>query len=242
MRKRILLLIFFIFIIILLVVDKYFYKELYCKVLSVNGNMDFAFIEEIILEEKERCEFKITEIQKYIKEIEKQKKSKKEFNKKINSLTFENRKSDFLAYKEIIEDYRNYSYIEMPKTVYDEYDMSEIKIFQKLIAAETTGGDFESKCNVASVVWNRLYSEKYPNSIMDVIYQRNGSVQFSPTYDGRIDTVEVTDDDILAVEYTYMFGSTAYDCIAFDNVSGSSWNKSKLEMIFTDSIGHSFYR
>lgn len=78
--------------------------------------------------------------------------------------------------------------------------------------------------------------------MIDVIYQRNGSVQFSPTYDGRIDIVKVTEDDVLAIEYTYIFGSTAYDCIAFDNVSGNSWNKNKLEEIFTDSINHTFYR
>lgn len=173
--------------------------------------------------------------------IEEQKRIKKEFNEKINSLTFENRKYDFLLYKEILDRYRNYPYIEIPLTVYEEYDIGELNVFQRLVAAETTGGDFESKCNVASVVWNRLYSEKYPNNIIDVIYQRNGSVQFTPTYDGRIDTVEVTEDDVLAIEYTYMFGSTAYDCIAFDNVK-NSWNKNKLEMVFTDSINHTFYR
>ncbi|MCI8749130.1 MAG: cell wall hydrolase [Lachnospiraceae bacterium] len=95
---------------------------------------------------------------------------------------------------------------------------------------------------MASVVWNRINSDKYPDNMIDVIYQRNGSVQFSPTYDGRIDIVKVTEDDVLAIEYTYIFDSTAYDCIAFDNVSGNSWNKNKLEEIFTDSINHTFYR
>ena len=151
-------------------------------------------------------------------------------------------KYDFLTYKKILEEYRDYSYIQIPLTIYDEYDIGEIKVFQKLVAAETTGGDFESKCNVASVVWNRINSDKYPDNMIDVIYQRNGSVQFSPTYDGRIDIVKVTEDDVLAIEYTYIFGSTAYDCIAFDNVSGNSWNKNKLEEIFTDSINHTFYR
>ena len=235
-------LIFFFFFIILFICDKCFYQEINSNSYIVNGSLNFSFITELINEEREKCNLKISKIQELIEKIEKQKRVKSEFNEKINSLTFENKKNDFLSYKKILDEYKDYSYVKIPLTVYDEYNINEIKVFQKLVAAETTGGDFESKCNVASVVWNRLYSEKYPDNITDVIYQKNGSVQFSPTYDGRIDIVEVTDDDVLSIEYTYMFGSTAYDCIAFDNVSGKSWNKNKLEMIFTDSIGHSFYR
>ena len=240
MRNRTLL--FCAFIMVLLIIDRCFYQEYNGIPYSMNGNLDFLYVNEMIADEKERCELKIFKIKKRIEELEEQKRIKKEFNEKINSLTFENRKYDFLLYKEILDRYRNYPYIEIPLTVYEEYDIGELKVFQRLVAAETTGGDFESKCNVASVVWNRLYSEKYPNNIIDVIYQRNGSVQFTPTYDGRIDTVEVTEDDVLAIEYTYMFGSTAYDCIAFDNVKSSSWNKNKLEVVFTDNINHTFYR
>lgn len=226
---------------ILLIIDRYFYQEYNSIPCCMNGSLDFLYVNEMIADEKERCELKIFKIKKRIEELKEQKRIKTEFNEKINSLTFENRKNDFLLYKEVLDRYRNYPYLKIPLTVYEEYNIGEIKVFQKLVAAETTGGDFESKCNVASVVWNRLYSEKYPNNIIDVIYQRNGSVQFTPTYDGRIDTVEATEDDVLAIEYTYMFGSTAYDCIAFDNVK-NSWNRNKLEMVFTDSINHTFYR
>lgn len=240
MRNRTLL--FCAFIIVLLICDKCFYQEINSNSYNVGGNLNFSFIKELIIDEKEKCNLRISKIQKHIEKLEKQNRVKYEFAAKINSLTFENRKNDFLSYKKILDEYREYSYIQIPLTVYDEYDIGEIKVFQRLVAAETTGGDFESKCNVASVVWNRLNSEKYPDNIIDVIYQRNGSVQFSPTYDGRIDNVEVTENDVLAVEYTYMFGSTAYDCIAFDNVRGDSWNKNKLEVVFTDSINHTFYR
>lgn len=239
MRNRTLL--FCAFIMFLLIIDRYFYQEYNSIPCNMNGNLDFLYVNEMIADEKERCELKIFKIKKRIEELKEQKRIKTEFNEKINSLTFENRKNDFLLYKEVLDRYRDYPYLEIPLTVYEEYDIGELKVFQKLVAAETTGGSFESKCNVASVVWNRLYSDKYPNNIIDVIYQRNGSAQFTPTYDGRIDTVEVTEDDVLAIEYTYMFGSTAYDCIAFDNVK-NSWNKNKLEMVFTDSINHTFYR
>ena len=174
-----------------------------------------------------------------------QENTKKEFEKKINSIQSPDKKIWYKKYKSFTEEYLSSQYAEqlnLPNTVYDIYSYNEIMIFQKLLAAETEGGDFESKCNVASVIWNRLNSEEYPNTIIEVIYERNGSVQFTPTTDGRIDTVDIVEDDILAIEYTFLFGSTVGDCIAFDNVKGKSWNKNNLEYIFTDSIGHSFYR
>lgn len=168
-----------------------------------------------------------------------------ELEERLKSIQAQDKKTFYLEYKSIIEEYSISQYSEqlnIPNTVYDYYSYDEILIFQKLLAAETTGGDFNSKCNVASVIWNRLNSDEYPNTIREVIYQRNGGIQFSPTADGRINTVTVTEDDILAIEYTFLFGSTAYDCIAFDNVRGKSWNKNNLEYVFTDSINHSFYR
>ncbi len=189
---------------------------------------------------KKQCRKKIFEKENILTESET---IRNEFWSKLESIDFSSKKEWFISYKRLLEEYKDYSdYLEIPKSVYEEYNIDEIKVFQKLVSAETTGGDFESKCNVASVVWNRIYSEKYPDNIIDVIYERNGSVQFTPTYDGRINIVEVTEDDVLAIEYTYMFGSTAYDCIAFDNVPGNSWNKNKLEEVFTDSINHTFYR
>lgn len=186
--------------------------------------------------------FRVVETENIITEPER---LNKELEERLNSIQAQDRKSYYLEYKSIVEEYSTSQYSErlnLPYTVYDYYPYDEIVVFQKLLAAETTGGDFDSKCNVASVVWNRLNSEEYPNTIREVIYQRNGGIQFSPTADGRINTVEVTGDDILAIEYTFLFGSTAYDCIAFDNVKGKSWNKNNLEYVFTDSINHSFYR
>lgn len=209
-------------------------------------SMDYSFIKNKILKDIDECIDKLFKMQKRIEEKKRRKEERKriknEFKTKIESLQYDSRKQWFVSYKSILEEYRRYPYIEVPLSVYDEYEIGEIRVFQRLVAAETTGGDFESKCNVASVVWNRIQSSDYPDKIVDVIYERNGSVQFTPTCDGRIDSVEVTEEDILAVEYTYMFGSTAYDCIAFDNVKGNSWNKNRLEIMFTDSINHTFYR
>lgn len=230
-----------VFLILILIVGIIAFGER--KAISNVTNIEVEIIHKNIIGKnlpKKQCRKKIF---KKENRLTKSEIIRKEFWSKFESIDFPNKKEWFISYKILLEEYKNYSeYIEIPKSVYEEYDIGELKVFQRLVAAETTGGNFESKCNVASVVWNRISSVKYPDSIMDVIYERDGSVQFTPTYDGRIDTVEVTEDDVLAIEYTYMFGSTAYDCIAFDNVIGSSWNKNKLEAVFTDSINHTFYR
>lgn len=221
-------------------------NKTYPDVCIIKGGKDLSQINDITVKNTNDCFHVIYEIQeekerqKHI--VEEQDRIKNEYNNKIESIKSQARKEWFIFYKSILKQYKIYPYINIPLNVYDEYNINEIKVFQKLVAAETTGGNFESKCNVASVVWNRIHSQNYPDNIIDVIYERNGSAQFTPTYDGRIDIVEVTEDDVLAIEYTYMFGSTVYDCIAFDTAKGNSWNKNKLEMVFTDSINHTFYR
>lgn len=186
------------------------------------------------------CNTNLAKIENILSEPEKK---RQEFILKVNNIEYTNRKNWFISYKEIREQYLEYSeYIGIPDSVYQHYGSDQLNMFYRLVTAEAGGGDFESKCNVASVVWNRLESQKYPNDILSIIFETNGSHQFTPTYDGRIYTVDVTEEEILAVEYTYMFGSTAYDCVAFDRTNGGSWNKNNLKAVFTDSIGHTFYR
>lgn len=125
------------------------------------------------------------------------------------------------------------------ESIYDVYDNDELLLFAKLVEAEATGGDFESKCNVASVVWNRLYGGDFGDTIETVIKWHN---QFSPIIDGRINEVGVTCEDYLAIEYTFSIEDTTNGCISFDNVKGNSWSKKNLKYVFTDSVGHSFYK
>jgi N-acetylmuramoyl-L-alanine amidase len=53
---------------------------------------------------------------------------------------------------------------------------------------------------VANVVMNRVRSGQFPNTVEEVVYQKhNGKAQFSPTVDGRIDSVNVSQDTVDAV-------------------------------------------
>lgn len=71
----------------------------------------------------------------------------------------------------------------------------------RIVEAEAGGEDQDGKLLVANVVLNRVNSELFPNSVVEVVMQREqGIAQFSPTVDGRYQSVKVSDDTREAVE------------------------------------------
>lgn len=159
-------------------------------------------------------------------------------SKKLADLNAQNldRLTYIKQYKEIMADA-----LDPPETPYNIYTQDDIDLFAKLVEAEATAGDFDNKCNVASVVWNRLNSGEHGDTLRDVIMEDN-PIQFSPIADGRINTVTVTDEDYLAIEYTFEIADTTAGSLYFDNVNGETWASRNREYVFTDSINHSFYK
>jgi peptidoglycan hydrolase CwlO-like protein len=62
----------------------------------------------------------------------------------------------------------------------------EEELFAALVYCEAGGESYETQFAVASVVVNRINSSRYPDSLVDVIYQKN---QFSPASSGRLAVV-----------------------------------------------------
>lgn len=137
----------------------------------------------------------------------------------------------FLAYKKIIE---KYSYIiDSPETIYDYFSDEELELLFCVVQAEI--GDeysFEQKCNVASVIFNRLEHDRFPDTLSDILIRD----QFSPIADGRYREVEVTEDTILACEYAFMMEDTTDGCLFFD-----SNNTLNYQFVFNDGA-HNFYK
>lgn len=137
----------------------------------------------------------------------------------------------FLAYKKIIQ---KYSYIiDPPETIYDYFSKEELDLLFHVVQAEV--GDeysFESKINVANVIFNRFYHERFPDTLSDILVYD----QFSPIADGRYREVEVTEDAILACEYAFMMEDTTDGCLFFD-----SNNTLNYQFVFNDGA-HNFYK
>lgn len=68
---------------------------------------------------------------------------------------------------------------------FDTLEEWEFDLLCRLVTGEACGETDEAQIAVAQVVLNRIESSHFPNSLYDVIYQKN-PVQFSPTVDGNI--------------------------------------------------------
>ncbi|WP_099467888.1 cell wall hydrolase [Konateibacter massiliensis] len=182
------------------------------------------------------------EIQNQITKIIEQNKEQKRLNlgielEEINNI--EDSLERYLAYKELV--FNNNDVLDAPETIYDYYTEEEIAILWRIVEAEATAGDFDNKVNVANVVFNRVDSEDFPDTISDIVFQKNSKVtQFSPVSDGRFWKIEVSEETKLACEYAFIFEDTTNGALYFTK-NATGFFKT-LDYIMTDSIGHDFYR
>ncbi len=116
----------------------------------------------------------------------------------------------------------------------------------RIVEAEAGGEDTKGRILVANVIMNRVKSDEFPNTITEVVWDNSGGApQFSPTYDGRIGTVTVSDETRDAVRQAmegtdYSRGAlffVAKDQAAKENVA---WFDKDLEHLFEYGV-HDFY-
>jgi hypothetical protein len=125
----------------------------------------------------------------------------------IEPLKEYDKKEYLIQYKNILETYSDY--IDQPETIYDYTTDEEFDLLCRVVEAEIGIGNFDQKCNVASSIINRYFSETFPNDWKYLLFQkRNGVYQYSSVGNGLYRTVEVSEDTILAIEYSFMIEDT----------------------------------
>lgn len=157
---------------------------------------------------------------------------REEFDKEIQYLnkTYEDKEEWFKQYKLLIDDYSHV--IEKPGTIYDAYTEEELDLLFRVVQAEIGHGySFTQKANVVSVIFNRIESDKFGNSIGEVLIRS----QFSTISNNSIYKVEIEEKTILACEYVYMFGDTTGGALFFD-----SNGKLNYKFLFNDGA-HNLY-
>ena len=119
---------------------------------------------------------------------------------------------------------------------------NEYKVLLKIVEAEAGSEDLTGKMLVANVIMNRVNSQKFPDTVTEVVYQRHqGKAQFSPTADGRIDTVNVSQETITAVEKVLNGEDSSNGALYFRSVySNSGWFDSALTRVIEHG-NHIFY-
>lgn len=135
-----------------------------------------------------------------------------------------------IQYKKIMKNYENVFINYM--TLENTFTKNEIMYMYRCIETETFGAKFEGKVNVASVILNRVKSKSFPSDPISVVTSPS---QFAY---GR---THISEETMLALEYAFIIGDTTNGAIAFrSDCSPNQWGK--WDYIFTDEIGHSFYK
>ena len=121
------------------------------------------------------------------------------------------------------------------------YDAELLYWLPQVINAEAKFEPLAGQIGVGNVVMNRLSSPDFPDTIFEVIYDTEHTIQFEPISTGGI-FQEPTEQATIAAYLCLEGYSTVGDCLYFVNPEfGSGWFDSSLELV--DTIGHhNFYK
>lgn len=130
---------------------------------------------------------------------------------------------------------------EYPTFTYSkDWDAEDSYLLARIAMAEAEGCNTQTKTLIIMCVLNRVWSDEFPDTIEEVIFQEN---QFSPIDNGRWDRVEPNEDCYEAVKvvmeakYDYSGGATYFEnCADEDN-----WHSRNLEFLY-ESEGIRFYK
>ena len=195
---------------------------------QVNASQDTNKSENISVDNVEKEETKVDVIEeKTDLEI-----AQEEYDAKLMSLNSMNLSKEewFKQYKSLTEKYKDI--LGKPETIYDNFTQQELDLLFKVVQAEIGSEySFEQKCNVVSVIYNRLKDYRFGNTINEILVGH----QFSTISSGAIYKVTVDEKTILACEYVYQFGDTTSGALFFD-----SNGRLNYKFLFNDGA-HNFY-
>lgn len=139
-------------------------------------------------------------------------------------------------------DARSITLAENPTLMSDEdYDT-----LLRIVEAESGSEDIKGRVLVANVIMNRVKSEDFPNTVTEVVWDNSDGVpQFSPTYDGRINEVAVSDETREAVKQALKGTDYSEGALFFIQKSAAEehnvkWFEKDLKRLFKYGV-HEFY-
>lgn len=120
-----------------------------------------------------------------------------------------------------------------------DWDGEDERMLAKIAMAEAEGESVEGKALVILVVLNRVWSDEFPDSIEEVIFQKN---QFSPVDEGgRYWTTEPDAGCYEALELVMGGWDESQGAFYFESTGRDGWHSQNLEFLF-EFGGHKFYR
>ena len=125
-----------------------------------------------------------------------------------------------------------------------DWDAEDAYLLEKIAMAEAEGEGVEGKALVMLVVINRVRSDRFPDTIKEVIYQRTGSGgwQFSTMQEGG--RWYTTEPDRECREALELIRIEKWDesrgALYFESAGKSDWHRKNLEFLFRYG-NHYFY-
>lgn len=123
----------------------------------------------------------------------------------------------------------------------------ELEVLLRIVEAEAGCEDEDGRLLVANVVLNRVNSESFPETVTEVVFQReNGVTQFSPVANGRYYSVEISETTIQAVERALdgediSEGALFFAARKYADSDKMKWFDDNLTYLFTHG-GHEFFK
>ena len=132
---------------------------------------------------------------------------------------------------------------EEPETIImsKDWGYEDAEILTKIAMAEAEGESTEGKALVMLVVLNRVWSDGFPDTIHDVVFEKG---QFSPVKEGgRYWTTEPDEDCFRALELIERGWDESEGALYFEATTNgdNTWHSRNLEYIKTVG-GHNFYK
>ena len=121
--------------------------------------------------------------------------------------------------------------------------IKEYNVLLRIVEAEAGGEDITGKMLVANVIMNRVQNGRFPDTVTEVVYQKNanGKAQFSPTVNGRIDSVNVSQETVDAVERVLNGEDSSNGALYFRSIhSNGTWHDNALRRV-VEHGNHIFY-
>lgn len=120
-----------------------------------------------------------------------------------------------------------------------DWDGEDAEMLMKIAMAEAEGESIEGKALVMLVVLNRVWSDQFPDSIEEVIFQKN---QFSPVAEGgRYWTTEPNAECAEALALVESGWDESQGALYFESTGKDGWHSRNLEFLF-EFGRHKFYR
>lgn len=118
----------------------------------------------------------------------------------------------------------------------------EYEVLLRIVEAEAPHEDIVGRMLVANVILNRVHAKQFPNTITEVVFQKD---QFAPVRDGSYYRRKVSEETVEAVERVlagedFSEGALYFVARALASKEGLRFFDEKLEKLFKHG-GHTFY-